>query len=186
MKKIITSVLAATFALSATATAFAADTTITADENGEPNPSTGNTTVTYSVAPTYTVTIPEMVQLDTVSSNATVNEATIKAENVVVAKGKQVVVKLTGASGTDNAFTVATTDGEGAEITYTVKNGSTYVNIGDAVLTVNPESDSSGSSILKFIAPNEVKYAGTYEGTVTFTVSVDDVPTSGEDTGETV
>ena len=43
---------------------------------------TKSTTVTYEVAPTYTVTIPATVALG--------ETATIKAENVVVAKGKQV------------------------------------------------------------------------------------------------
>ena len=120
------------------------------------------TTITYEVAPTYTVTIPATVALG--------ETATIKAENVVVPKGKQVEVSLTDANG----FTVATP--QGAELGYTVKNGETTVNEGDAVLTVNPKDGKTGETTLSFVAPTEIQYAGTYTGTATFTISVKDVP----------
>ena len=121
----------------------------------------------YVVVPTYTVTIPAEVTLG--------GTATIKAENVVVAKGKQVVVKLTGASGADNTFTVKTA--EGAEIAYTITKDASNVTIGDTVLAVNPATANNSSSNLKFIAPDTVTYAGEYSGTVTFTVSVEELPT---------
>ena len=116
------------------------------------------TTVTYEVAPTYTVTIPATVALG--------ETATIKAENVVVPKGKQVEVALTNANG----FTVATP--QGAELGYTVKNGETTVNEGDTVLTVNPDGGKTGETILSFVAPTEYTYSGDYTGTVTFTIAV--------------
>ena len=117
-----------------------------------------STTVTYEVAPTYTVTIPATVALG--------ETATIKAENVVVAKGKQVEVALTNANG----FTVATP--QGAKLGYTVKNGETTVNEGDTVLTVNPEGGKTGETTLTFTTPETVKFAGDYTGTVTFTIAV--------------
>ncbi len=114
--------------------------------------------VSYSVAPTYTVTIPASVTLgETVE---------IKAENVVVEKGKQVEVKLSG-----DAFKL--TSGENAEINYTVTKDGTAVGVSDTVLTVNPDDSSSGSVMLNFIAPSDFTYAGIYTGTVTFTVSVE-------------
>lgn len=58
MKKIIVLAIAELMALSASATAFAADTTVTPDVNGDPTPPTADTAITYDVAPTYTVTIP--------------------------------------------------------------------------------------------------------------------------------
>ena len=119
-------------------------------------------TVEYNVDPTYTVTIPATVALG--------ETATIKAENVVVAKGKQVEVKLTNA----NDFKVATP--EGAELTYTVKNGEAEVAEGDTVLAVNPADGTTGEITLTFVAPITIQYAGKYEGTVTFTVAVKDVP----------
>ncbi|MBR2309427.1 MAG: hypothetical protein IKA47_02695 [Oscillospiraceae bacterium] len=121
-------------------------------------PSKRSVTVEYTVDPTYTVTIPATVALG--------ETATIKAENVVVAKGKQVEVKLTNA----NDFTVTTP--QGASLTYTVKNSETIVNEGDAVLTVNPTSGKTGQTTLKFVAPETAQFAGDYTGTVTFTIAV--------------
>ena len=121
-------------------------------------PSKHAVTVEYTVEPTYIVTIPGTVALG--------ETATIKAENVVVAKGKQVEVALTNANG----FTVATP--QGAELGYTVKNGETIVNEGDTVLTVNPEGGKTGETTLTFTTPETVKFAGDYTGTVTFTIAV--------------
>lgn len=115
-------------------------------------------TVSYDVDPTYTVTIPASVTLgDTV---------TVSAENVVVEKGKQVEVKLSG-----DAFKL--TSGENAEINYTVTKDGAAVGVSDTVLTVNPVDGASGSATLSFVAPSKLTYAGTYTGTVTFTVSVE-------------
>ena len=135
MKKIITLALVSAMALSVSATVFAANIT----------PETSSwidTEVTYKADPTYTITIPDTVTLGT--------SADVSASNVVIAKGSKVVVKLTGTSGTNNAFTVKNT--EGAELAYTVKNGTKNVNVGDTVLTVNPESATTGSATLNFNA----------------------------------
>ena len=121
-------------------------------------PSKRSVTVEYNVDPTFTVTIPATVALG--------ETATIKAENVVVAKGKQVEVALTNANG----FTVATP--QGAELGYTVKNGETIVNEGDTVLTVNPDYGKTGETTITFTTPETVKFAGDYTGTVTFTIAV--------------
>ena len=128
----------------------------------EPEPETQTTTVTYQVDPTFTVTIPATVTLG--------ETAKIEVENVVVEKGKQVEVALTEA----NDFKVATT--EGAELTYTVKNGETEVAEGDTVLAVNPKDGKAGETTLSFVVPTEIQYAGTYTGTATFTIAVKDVP----------
>ena len=121
-------------------------------------PSKRSVTVEYNVDPTYTITIPATVALG--------ETATIKAENVVVTKGKQVEVTLTNA----NDFKVTTP--QGASLTYTVKNGETIVNEGEKVLTVNPTSGKTGETTLKFIAPETAQFAGDYTGTVTFTIAV--------------
>ena len=124
-------------------------------------PSKRSVTVKYNVDPTYTVTIPATVALG--------ETATIKAENVVVTKGKQVEVTLINANG----FKVKTE--QGAELGYTVKNGETIVNEGDTVLTVNPDNGKTGETTLTFTTPETVKFAGDYTGTVTFTIAVNTV-----------
>jgi hypothetical protein len=120
------------------------------------------TTITYEVAPTFTVTIPATVALG--------EDVTISADNVVVKKGQQVEVSLTDANG------FAVTSAEGAELIYTVKNGETAVAEGDIVLAVNPKDGKTGSTTLTFVAPTEYTYSGDYTGTVTFTVAVKDEP----------
>ena len=121
-------------------------------------PDKRSVTVEYNVDPTYTVTIPATVALG--------ETATIKAENVVVARGKQVEVKLTNA----NDFTVTTP--QGASLTYTVKNGETIVNEGEKVLTVNPDNGKTGETTLTFTTPGTAQFAGDYTGTVTFTIAL--------------
>ena len=129
----------------------------------EPEPETQTTTVTYQVDPTFTVTIPATVALG--------ETATIKAENVVVAKGKQVEVTLTNA----NDFKVTTQ--QGASLTYTVTKDETTVNEGDTVLTVNPDNGKTGETTLTFSNPTETaKFAGDYTGSATFTIAVKDAP----------
>ena len=124
-----------------------------------------STSVTYSVDPTYTVTIPATVRLG--------ETATVSAENVVLEKGKQVTVKLTATDGENNAFTLKTQ--EGAVIAYTVADESKTYAVSDTVLSVDPVTADRGTKELRFSAAEAAKYAGSYTGTVTFTVSVQSV-----------
>ena len=121
-------------------------------------PSKRSVTVEYTVDPTYTVTIPATVALG--------ETATIKAENVVVTKGKQVEVTLTNANG----FKVKTE--QGAELGYTVTIDGDAVAENDTVLTVNPDNGKTEETTLKFVAPGVAQFAGAYTGTVTFTIAV--------------
>ena len=124
------------------------------------------TTVTYTVDPTYTVTIPE-----TVTIGAEGTEKTVSAEGVVVEKGKYVSVTLAE----NNNFTVKTT--EGAELTYTVTKGEETVAPGGEILAVNPTDGKTGTATITFdIDESAIQYAGTYTGTATFTIAVKDVP----------
>ena len=126
-------------------------------------PSKRSVTVEYTVAPTYTVTIPTDVTIDG-------NSTTISAEDVVVEKGKYVSVSLAA----DNNFTVATA--EGATLTYTVTKGGQPVAAGDEILAVNPADGKSGTATVTFdIDEAAIQYAGTYTGSATFTIAVKDV-----------
>lgn len=163
MKKLLTLLLTAALATTAATTAFAADTTISAGTDGNPTPTAKpEMTVTYTVQPSYTVTIPASVTLG--------QTAIVSASNVKINKDQTLKVKLTATSERDNTFKVKA---NGAELTYTVKKGTTDIAVGSEVLAVN--SETSGDDLkaeLSFIAPTSTTFAGEYKGTVTFTVSV--------------
>ena len=155
MKKLLALILAIALMATLSVTAFAADYDTAGDKG---------MTVTYSVAPAYTVTIPTDVTIDG-------NSTAISAENVVVEKGKYVSVSLAD----DNDFTVRTQ--QGAELSYTVTANGEAVAAGDEILAVNPTDGKIGSAAVTFaIDESAIKYAGTYTGTATFTISVKDVP----------
>ena len=123
-------------------------------------------TVTYSVEPGYTVTIPPTVTIGTSGTSAE-----ISAEDVVVEKGQYVSVTLAE----NNNFTVKTT--EGAELTYTVTANGEAVAAGGEILAVNPKDGKNGTATLTFdIDESAIKYAGTYTGSAIFTIAVKDVP----------
>ena len=165
MKKLLTLLLTAALATAAATTAFA-DTTISAGTDGKPNPTAApQMNVTYTVQPSYTVTIPAKVTLDSTTKKS---EATVKAENVTVPHGQAVKVALTNA----NSFKV--TSQEGAELTYKVTKNEQAVNVNDTVLSVASNAiDKKGETALVFEITDSVVYSGEYTGTVTFTVSVE-------------
>ena len=146
MKKLFTLILTVCLLATMSVTAFAANT------------AGGSTDISFNVDPTYTVTIPATVALG--------ETATIKAENVVVTKGKQVEVTLTNANG----FKVKTE--QGAELGYTVTIDGDAVAENDTVLAVNPTSGKTGETTLKFVAPETAQFAGDYTGTIIFTIAV--------------
>ena len=122
--------------------------------------------VTYTVNPTYSVTIPENV---TIGAEGT--EKTVSAEGVVVNKGQYVSVTLAA----DNNFTVKTA--EGAELPYTVTANGETLAAGGEVLAVNPKDGKTGTATITFdIDETKIQYAGTYTGTAIFTIAVKDAP----------
>ena len=157
MKKVFALLLAITMMATLSVTAFAADYDTAGDKGMN---------VTYSVAPAYTVTIPETV---TIGADGT--EKTVSAEDVVVNKGQYVSVTLAA----DNNFTVKTA--EGAELAYTVTANGEAVAAGGEILAVNPADGKTGSASVTFaIDESAIQYAGTYTGTATFTIAVKDAP----------
>ena len=162
MKKLFALILAIALMATMSITVSAENNTFNYDEN----PQSNGTTVTYEVAPTYTVTIPETV---TIGADGT--EKTVSAENVVVEKGQYVSVTLAA----DNNFTVKTA--EGAELAYTVTANSENIAAGGEILAVNPADGKTGTATITFdIDESAIQYAGTYTGTATFTIAVKDVP----------
>lgn len=161
MKKIVTLLLTAALAVTAATTAFA-DTEINPGPNSSPNPASGDMNVTYKVNPSYTVTIPGLVTLNTAAPST----ATVTATDVTIPNGQKVRVTLNS----KNNFYVITN--EGARGTYTVKkdNSTTPISNGATVLEANY---GTKSTVLTFeFQKKNVTYSGEYKDTVTFTVSV--------------
>ena len=157
MKKLFALLLAITMMATLSVTAFAADYDTAGDKGMN---------VTYSVNPGYTVTIPETVTIGTSGTSAE-----ISAADVVVEKGQYVSVTLAA----ENNFTVTTA--EGATLDYTVTVNGANVAAGDEILAVNPADGKTGTATITFdIDESDIKYAGTYTGSATFTIAVKDVP----------
>ena len=74
-----------------------------------------------------------------------------------------------GINGTNGVFT-ATLDGTSETVSYKIKNGTTELTPGETVLTA--ASGETPKTTLTFVKPDNAPYAGSYTGTVTFTVSV--------------
>ena len=153
MKKLLALILTVALMVTLSVTAFAADYDTTGNKG---------MTVTYSVAPAYTVTIPP-----TVTIGASGTSAEISAADVVVEKGQYVSVTLAE----NNNFTVKTD--EGAELTYTVTANGENIAAGGEVLAVNPADGKTGTATITFdIDESAIQYAGTYTGSATFTIAV--------------
>ena len=76
---------------------------------------------------------------------------------------------INGINGSNGVFT-ATLDGTSETVSYKIKNGTTELTPGDTVLTA--ASGETPKTTLTFFKPDNALYAGSYTGTVTFTVSV--------------
>lgn len=164
-KKIMAAVLAMTTVMAISpVSVFAEDTVI----NQASDPKTGTMNVTYSVDPTYTVTIPASVTLG--------NDSTINVSNANLATGKKILVKLTGAANTvtGTSFTVKTADETPATATYQVQKSGTALKLGDTAYEFAYDGETkTGSGTLTFTEPTDAKFAGTYADQLTFTISVE-------------
>ena len=166
MKKILTLALVAALLTATGMTAFAADV------DQDTTPPTGTTSVTMSVAPSYTVTIPESVVLNEQTNGTYSNDAVITATNIRLTNNKVVSVTM------ESDFLLENTQGAAA-LPYTLTmNGNEKVS-GDVVAIFTTNADLTlvqQSDTLHFTA-NVPTFAGDYSDTVTFTIAVADVPT---------
>ena len=169
MKKLLTIMLALVMVLSLPVTALAAGNSIDQGSTSK----IGNTTVTFNVDPTYTVTIPATVELEKkTAADETVTyekDLTVSAENVRLLEGQQIQVTLTS----DFTLTNDTQNGGAAtNLSYTVTVGDSATPIvTDGVVATFGTSTTEQTSVLHFAAANPT-YAGDYRDTVTFTISV--------------
>lgn len=129
---------------------------------------TGEMTATYDVTAKYTVTIPAGVTLD---AEADVTSE-ITAENVLIEKGKQVVVTLTSGSNTTTGSTFHAKKGD-STAEYTISAGGSTVSVGGTVATFS-NGTAKQTSTLTFSKPTGWTEAGEHSETLTFTIATVD------------
>ena len=165
-KKIITLALAAAMLSATGITAFAADI------DQDTTPPTGTTSVTMSVAPSYTVTIPESVVLNEQQDGTYSNDAVITATNIRLNNNKVVSVTM------DSDFLLENAQGAAA-LPYTLTINDAEKASGDTVATFATDADLTlvqQSDTLHFAA-DVPTFAGDYSDTVTFNIAVADAST---------
>ncbi len=129
----------------------------------------GNITVTYTVAESWKVSIPENVKIN---KAGTAESGTVSVSDAIIGNDKDLVVKIQSANG----YTLQNGDDS---LTYTVKiKDSTTFSGSDAQEVLKVEGGTkTGSAELEFnledgVAQNAM-YSGDYTDQLTFTVSVE-------------
>ena len=173
MKKLLCFTLTAVLAAALAAPAFADDT-----KTLDGSKSSDTTEVKFSVQPTYTVTIPETVQLEKATAqDGTVTyekDLTLTASNVRLNEKKELNVSLQS----DYKLSVNST-ALTYTLPYTVTAKTTSPDTNKAVTAEDPQVATFGTNTadqtvtLHFAANNPI-YAGDYSDTVTFTLAVAD------------
>lgn len=113
----------------------------------------------------YTVTIPATVELG--------STATIKADGVILPDDEQLNVKVANDAddAADREFKVTLDGTTDVTASYKIKKGDDELTPGSTVLTA--KNGNTPETTLSFLKPDAAPYAGSYTGTVLFTVSVD-------------
>ena len=113
-------------------------------------------------APTYTITIPESVNIDG-------GKAEFKAENVTLPDGAKINITVDG-DNTESGQTTfnAKNEAKDSTVSYTIKNGSADVADGGTALTFT----EGGTQTLTFTKTSDPTYAGKHTETLTFGISV--------------
>lgn len=188
--KSILALTASVLALSAFAapvSAFASDPTIDQDST----PKTGDMTVNGGEDVRYTVVIPASVDVDDTENNT----KNVVVYNAFLEKGKSVFVKATSAYGDGSNFKMAlltdgaVASGETVKAEYTVTADSTQITSGVNFLEVKQanlvtngsQTDATATTLadgletpLTFALDGTYPVAGSYQDTLTFTISYGD------------
>lgn len=163
-KKLLAAVMALTMVSAVAPMSAFADTEVKQNSTEQ----SGEMKATYDVEAKYTVTIPAGV---TLNAEAEVT-SDITAENVLIAKGKQVVVKLTGGTYTTEGSTFHAKKGD-STAEYKISAGGSAVSVGGTVATFRNGTDKQ-TATLTFSKPTGWTEAGEHTETLTFGISVED------------
>lgn len=168
MKKRLAVLLAMGMAMTMTTSVFAAAASPITQASDTKK---GTVDLTYEVTEAYTVTIPDAVTF----TNTEAKTGTVKADGVLIANGKNLVVKVSSTNYSDG-WTLKDQAAEANTLKYTIKKGTTSatdVSNDGEVLKVEAGT-ATGEETLNFQLTAAGTKAGTYKDTLTFTVSVAD------------
>ena len=127
----------------------------------------GGTTVTFTIDPAYTVTIPGTIELDKITdtTNTTVTyekDLTLTASNVRLEKGKKLQVSI------DKIKSTFQLSAGTAKLDYTINN--TKPDTIDVVAIFG--TSTTDQSVTLHIKAGNPEFAGAYTGTLNFTIEV--------------
>ena len=172
MKKAISTISALARVMALAPMSAFADTTIT---EADTLPKTADSSVEFNVDPTYTVTIPAKVTLADNGEGIYTNSGTLKAEDVKLAEGKEIVVSLTSAS----KFNMQTAEAAEYKLPYTAEGAFgklTDKETGGIVAKFATSTEDQEVSVT-FTTDETPMYAGTFTDPVVFTIEVGDIET---------
>lgn len=160
MKKLLALFATISLMLAFSAPAFAANTT------------GGNMALTYNVAASYTVTIPDAVTITNGSGTQTV---TVNARSLIPAN-ESLKVKIASATHYDAAnsrFRLKNAVGTDIYLGYAITYPTNQtVALNTAFLTAIPGEVYAGKAVVLTFTSDTAESAGTYSDTLTFAVSV--------------
>lgn len=164
MKKVLSLGMTLALCLSLAVPAFAAGTNISTDGG------TGNTVVTYGMSQGFVVTIPADFNIGS-SLEAT---ADVVASDVMIPYGTTLNVRVSGDDYVDKWELIDVASATN-KLTYAITqdSGAKTINNNDIVLAVDSGDVTGATETLEFKITDTVVKAGTYQDTLTFTVSVD-------------
>ena len=173
MKKVINTISALAMVMAIAPMSAFADTTIIQTDT---LPKTADSSVEFSVDPTYTVTIPAKVMLEDNGEGIYTNSGTLKAEGVKLAEGKEIIVSLTSAS----KFNMQTSATAEYKLPYTAEGAFGKLTDKEAggIVAKFATSTTVQNTPVTFTTDETPKYAGTYTDPVVFTIEVGDITTT--------
>ena len=173
MKKAISTISALAMVMALAPMSAFADTTI---KQTDTLPKTADSSVEFSVDPTYTVTIPAKVTLADNGEGIYTNSGTLKAEGVKLAEGKEIVVSLTSAS----KFNMQTSATDEYKLPYTAEGafGKLTDKENGGIVAKFATSTTVQNTPVTFTTDETPKYAGTYTDPVVFSIEVKDITTT--------
>ena len=167
MKKLIALAIAIVMMAALAVPAFAVDPTITTSGN------TASSIVNFTIGQSFTVTIPESINID---SNSKTGTGTISATgNLPNAKELQVTVSSGDYTTDGNKWMLVATTSASVKVEYTITNDEDVAVVNNGVVLEMANNVTSAQEVLDFEVTGDLVLADSYSDTLTFTASLADV-----------